>query len=371
MTRRTSGFDRDARLIRRRAWLFIPFLILGIAVALFYHRVAGETNAIGTMAIETVVHEVYPGGDRGFRTFEADQMTKDPVFKQEVIAAIGDPNFNYARFGISLVTVSIGDGVASGTETVAIRDANPLTAEKYRNAFVNVFTKEFTSLDGLFRRSAVAQRQAVANAAEANYLAGYAQLVAMAKAKGITVPVDQLANPNGDRSVIQGLNLQEAGLLTELAQVQGAESTIAAGANVDAAKALASSILQTAVAGDPATALKAKETALNAALASIRSQRSAMSDGSFDAQFLALVDDVRARASVKNQANLDLNDAKAATASIKTDIETTYTQTGGQGSSLLGRIAIVLAITIVFGLIAIYAWEWLGQVRSAISSSEK
>ncbi|HXU25317.1 MAG TPA: hypothetical protein VN697_14935 [Tepidiformaceae bacterium] len=370
MTPRTSGFDRDIRLIRRRAWLFIPFFLLGIAVALFYSRVSGKTNAIGTISIQTVVHEVYSGGDRGFRTFEADQMTREPVFKKEVIDAIGDPNFDYSRFGIALSTVSIGDGVSSGTETVAIQDANPSLAQKYRNAWVNVFIKEFMSTDGLFRTTATNQRKGVADQAEKNYATDYTKLVALAKAEGVTAPLDQIAQPSRDRSVTQGLNTQQADLLTQLAEVQAAEKTIAAGADAATASALASNVLQTTVSGDPAAALKAKEATLTAAIATISQQRTAMSDGSFSPEFQSLLDNVRQEANVKDAAYQNYNDGKAAAVSVRTDVAPVYTQSGGKGASLIGRTAIVLVITIVFGLIAIYAWEWLSQVRAGTEDDD-
>jgi hypothetical protein len=47
-------------------------------------------------------------------------------------------------------------------------------------------------------------------------------------------------------------------------------------------------------------------------------------------------------------------------------METSYTFSGGLAGSLLGRIAVVIAVTLVFGLIAIYAWEWLSQVRAGV-----
>ncbi|MGH2632958.1 MAG: hypothetical protein ACRDG3_06070 [Tepidiformaceae bacterium] len=370
MTPRTSGFDRDIRLIRRRAWLFIPFFLLGIVVALFYTRVSGKTNAIGTIGIQTVIHEVFTGGDRGFRTFEADQMTRDPAFKKEVIDAIGDPNFDYARFGIALSTVSIGDGVSSGSETVAIQDSNPSLAQKYRNAWVTVFIKEFTSADGLFRATATNKRKAVVDQAEKNYADDFAKLTALAKTQGVTAPLDQIAQPNRDRSVTEGLNTQQADLMTQLAQVQAAETTIGAGTDAATASALASSALQAPVSGDPAAALKARATTLTAAIAAISQQRAAMSDGSFSPEFQSLLDNVRQESAVKDAAYQNYNDGKAAAVSVRTDVAPVYTQSGGKGSSLIGRVAIVLVVTIVFGLIAIYAWEWLSQVREGADDDE-
>jgi hypothetical protein len=49
-------------------------------------------------------------------------------------------------------------------------------------------------------------------------------------------------------------------------------------------------------------------------------------------------------------------------------VDTSYTFSGGLAGSLLGRIAVAIAITVVFGLIAIYTLEWLSQARSSSES---
>ena len=233
-----------------------------------------------------------------------------------------------------------------------------------------MFIKEFMSADGLFRTTATNQRKGVADQAEKNYATDYTKLVALAKAEGVTAPLDQIAQPSRDRSVTQGLNTQQADLLTQLAEVQAAEKTIAAGADAATASALASNVLETTVSGDPAAALKAKEATLTAAIATISQQRTAMSDGSFSPEFQSLLDNVRQEANVKDAAYQNYNDGKAAAVSVRTDVAPVYTQSGGKGASLIGRTAIVLVITIVFGLIAIYAWEWLSQVRAGTEDDD-
>ena len=51
----TSGLQRDINLVRRRAWLFIPFLFVGILAALFIGRLAGNANAVATMQLAVMV----------------------------------------------------------------------------------------------------------------------------------------------------------------------------------------------------------------------------------------------------------------------------------------------------------------------------
>ena len=67
----TSGLERDLNLVRRRAWLFIPFAILGILAALFVGRATGDSNAVASLTLDTTVHDLVAGGDRGLRIFEA------------------------------------------------------------------------------------------------------------------------------------------------------------------------------------------------------------------------------------------------------------------------------------------------------------
>src|SRR3990172_477600 len=118
MSGRTSGLERDLNLVRRRAWLFIPFLLLGLLLSFALGSLAGEANAVATMQLETVIHDLFTGGDRGLRIFEAQSMTGDAEFKSKVREAIGDPNFDYARYSVALQPISVADGVSRGTLTV-------------------------------------------------------------------------------------------------------------------------------------------------------------------------------------------------------------------------------------------------------------
>ena len=65
----TSGLERDLNLVRRRAWLFIPFAILGILAALFVGRATGDSNAVASLTLDTTVHDLVAGRDRGLRIF--------------------------------------------------------------------------------------------------------------------------------------------------------------------------------------------------------------------------------------------------------------------------------------------------------------
>ncbi len=55
--------------------------------------------------------------------------------------------------------------------------------------------------------------------------------------------------------------------------------------------------------------------------------------------------------------------ARIAIGSSDSTLEIERTFTGGLAGSIVGLIAVVLAVTLVFGLIAIYTVEWLSQVR--------
>ena len=62
--------------------------------------------------------------------------------------------------------------------------------------------------------------------------------------------------------------------------------------------------------------------------------------------------------------------AGIAVASSQSSIETSYTSSGGIAGTLFGRIAVVVAVTLVFGLIAIYVFEWLAQVRAGSPAAD-
>ena len=76
-----------------------------------------------------------------------------------------------------------------------------------------------------------------------------------------------------------------------------------------------------------------------------------------------LVTNVRSTNAVRSDAYVRLNNARVAVTSSQSTAEVSYSSSGGVAGSLVGRIAIVIAVTLVFGLIAIYLLEWLSQVR--------
>src|SRR5690606_13901059 len=143
MPGRTSGLERDLSVLRRRGWLFIPFFILGLLAAISLGSLTGDSNAVARMTLDTTVHDLVIGGDRGLRIFEAQEMTNDPRLKERVVAETGDPDFDYSRFSISLAPISVADGISRGILTVSITDPDPDLAAAYRQAFVTVFTREY------------------------------------------------------------------------------------------------------------------------------------------------------------------------------------------------------------------------------------
>lgn len=335
MPPRTSGLQRDLNLLKRRWWVFIPFLLLGILIAVAFGSFAGQSNAVASMQLDTVIHELFSGGDRGLRIFEADAMTTDAEFKQKVVQATGDPNFDYARFSIALSPISVADGVSRGVLTVSVKDDDKVLAEKYRQAFVDVFTKEYVELDGLFRRRFVAKKQQVVDEFNKQYDEAYAKLKPLAEAKGL--PVDVIVRPSSiTRSGLEDeLNRQEADLRAELA-----------------------------LATSGATRDTAREAQVNGAIKSLQAYRLSLSPSTFDPQLRELVDEVHTLGDLRNESYVRLNNARGAVVSAQSDIETSYSFSGGLSGSNAGRVAIALAVTVIFGLIAIYTIEWLTQIRS-------
>ena len=63
-----------------------------------------------------------------------------------------------------------------------------------------------------------------------------------------------------------------------------------------------------------------------------------------------------------------LENARIAVNSSDSTLEVDRTFSGGLGGSIVGQLAVVITVTIVFGLIAVYAWEWLSQLRSSINN---
>jgi hypothetical protein len=368
MPGRTSGLERDLNLVRRRAWLFIPFFLFGLLAAFALGSYAGKANAVASMQTQTTFQDSIGAGDRGLRIPAAKAMTDQPAFQKEVVDKIGDPNFDYSRFAVALGPVTEGDSYSSALISIAIRDPNRVRAEQYRQAWVDVFTKEYTAPDGMFRTQYVATKQAVATEAETAYQAAYKQLKDLAASKGIAAPLDQISLNDRTTTIVSELARQEADLQNQLAQVQGAMSVISTGKySAAAAAAVASSMLGTPVAADAAAAaLEVRAASLQAAIAAVQKLRAADSDGSFDPQFLQTLDSVRGLDGLKQSTNANLGNAAAAVVSAQTTVDTSLAFSGGLAGSLLGKVAVTLAVTLVFGLIAIYGFEWLSQVRAGV-----
>ena len=333
MPPRTSGLQRDLNLLKRRWWVFIPFLLIGVVIALSFDSFAGKANAVATMQLETVVQQLASGGDRGLRVFEAQSMASDPRFKQEVIDKIGDPNFEYGRFAISLAPISVADGVSRGVLTVSVEDDDKATAERYRAAFVEIFTKEYQALDGLYRQRFITAQQRTADTFEKQFADAYAEL--LPKLEGLNLPVDEMIRPRNTTSVIllDALNQQEAEMIRKAAEQEAG--------------------------GDAAGAAVTKR-----AITLLRQQRDAIGDGGFSIEVQSGIDHLRTLNEQKHESYRNLNNAVVAVTSAQSDVDTSYTFSGGLSGSNKGRIAIVFAVTIIFGLIAIYTIEWLSQIRS-------
>jgi hypothetical protein len=363
MSPRTNGFERDLNLVRRRAWLFIPFFLLGLLVAFAFGNVAGDSNAVATMQLDTMVQDLVVGGDRGMRIFEAQAMTSDERFKQMVREEIGDANFDYARYTISLSPISVADGVSKGVLTASISDPDKATADRYRHAFVTVFQREYTELDGLFRSRFIEKKQEVVDQAEGRYTEAFAAI----QRDHPELPLDELVRSTSQNgfTLVEELSRQEGQLTRQLAEVEGA---LASG---NVTTALASSVLGYPVAeGQAQASLEGRRASLEAAIASVREQRASYSDTNLDPELRTQIDNLRALGDLRLESHVRLNNARVAVTSAQSTISTAYTFSGGVAGSTIGRVAVVFAITVVFGLVSIYALEWLSQVRSGADERE-
>jgi hypothetical protein len=359
----TSGLQRDIRLVRRRAWLFLPFLLLGIIVALFVGRVTGDASATASLSLDTVQHDALVGGDRGLRVFEAQSMTFAPEFKEKVAARAGVSDLDYARYAISLLPISVADGVSRGILTVSISDEDKATAERLRDAWVAVFVEEFTGAEGLFRTRFLQARTAAAARTEELYQ----EMIALLKTDEslAALPIDELVRPLGlTDSLIGALNAEDSELRRMLAEVRAG---IAAGAS----DLQASVILGREVApGQGFAELEARAGILELALEDLEVRRLNVSDTAFSKETLTLLDEARGLWTARARAFEALNNARVAIANSASTVEASYSSSGGISGTLTGRIAVVIAITLVFGLIAIYLLEWLSQVRSGAPAEE-
>ncbi|MEX0782494.1 MAG: hypothetical protein WD557_07580 [Dehalococcoidia bacterium] len=335
-----TGLRRDLNLVRRRAWLFIPFFLLGILVAYAFGSVAGDANAVATLTLDTVIQDLNPGGDRGFRIFEAESMTSDERFKEKVIERIGEPDFDYGRYSISLSPIAIADGVSRGILTISITDPDKAKAEHYRGAFVAVFSEEYSSPEGLFRSRFIEKKQEVVDANEQLYMELYDEAKPLADAAN--VPLDELVRPRfeDNLSLMDSLADQEGELIGDIARANAA--------------------------GDSALAGQ-----LTNALTQLRETRGGYTDANMEEPLRRGVAALRGVATSRETSYQRLADARAAASSAQSEMETSYTFSGGLAASTLGRIAVVIAVTLVFGLIAIYSWEWLSQVRAGVEDRPK
>lgn len=366
MTGRTSGLQRDVEIVRRRAWVFIPFFVLGLIAAFALHeRSSGTSTASSTIQLQTSIYNLTNGGDRGFTVYDAQAMTRLPQFRDEVIQAIGDKNFNYSRFVIILNPNVSSPGVSSGNLVVTISDGSRAKATTYQQAFVSVFTKEFTSPDGLFRTQFVKQQQTVATAADQQYQAAYQKLQQAAQQSGVSVPISQLASSDQSGGYLDRLGQQSADLTTEEARTTAALQTIGSDTS-GAAGAVASSVLGEPVSGaDAAAALKAHATALQAAITALGTQLGDATGTALPDALRTQVANVRALDAARTNAAEDVANAQAAVTSAFSSADATNTASGGNVTSKLALLAIVIGVTVVFGLIAIYLLEWLSQLRAA------
>ena len=358
----TSGLERDLNLVRRRAWLFIPFAILGILAGLFVGRATGDSNAVASMTLDTTVHDLVAGGDRGLRIFEAQEMTNDPEFKEKVLAAIGEEGFDYGRFAISLSPISVADGISRGILTVSITDPEKAQAEKYRQAFVDVYTQEYMNRDGLFRTRYVDRRAETALNADAALADSLQKLEAAVQGK--PVDLDILLETRGQNAPTTVAYESMADMRRELAEVNAAIASTGSLSGTAAATVASSVIGQPVAAGDAQAVLNGRKAILEAAIAEFARSSPTIAETTLDKDTLFLLDLARGRRQVKDESYIRLANAQVAVDSAESNIETSYTFSGGLAGSLLGRIAVALVVTIVFGLIAIYTVEWLSQART-------
>lgn len=357
----TSGLERDLNLVRRRAWLFIPFAVLGILAALFVGRATGDSNAVASLTLDTTVHDLVIGGDRGLRIFEAQEMTNDPRFRQSVKDAIGEPDFDFGRFAISLSPISVADGISRGILTVSITDPEQVKAEKYRQAFVDVFYSEYINPRGLWRTKFLERREKVAEDNQKDYLEVYAQLKAKVPAG---VNLDALLETRGQNTP-SAISYEElAKMQAQLAEVDGALAG-ASTATPGALAAVASSILgQPVAAADAQSALALKKAQLTASISAYSKNSTTIAEAQLDGETLRLLDRARGLRQVKDEAYIRLANTLVAVDSAESYMDTSYSFSGGLAGSLVGRVAVAIVVTIVFGLIAIYTVEWLSPART-------
>ena len=77
----------------------------------------------------------------------------------------------------------------------------------------------------------------------------------------------------------------------------------------------------------------------------------------------AAPEELRGAALVRDQSYIRLANGRVAVRSAESHAETSYTFSGGVAGTTQGRVAVTIAFTLVFGVIAIYTLEWLSQLR--------
>lgn len=359
-----SGLARDVSLIRRRAWLFIPFLVVGVVLAFLLGTARGDLTAAASLALETVVHGLPNGSDRGIRAFDAETMIRDEAFQREVRAAAEEPDLDYGRYRISASGGSAAENLSRVTLTVSITDSEASEAERLRDAFVEAFLSEYEEQDGLFRRRYISRVEQVAESAGQEFRARYEELRTLAEEREIEDFGRLGATQRED--LIRDLNREAATLSRELAEVEGALSA-AANAGPEAAAAIAASIIGQPVApADAVAALEGKRAALIEARRLLDEQQLALGDP----ELVSALDQVQAWRTAQEEAFDRLANAQIAVRTADTNVTVSKSLSGGLGSSPVERVAVALAVTLVFGLIAIYLLEWLAQVRSGIQTSQ-
>jgi hypothetical protein len=154
-------------------------------------------------------------------------------------------------------------------------------------------------------------------------------------------------------------------LQAQLAEVEGALAS-ATGASPSALAAVASSILGQPVGPDDAqAALTLKRTSLTSAITAYSGSSTTVAEAELEPDTLRLLDVARGLRAVKDESYIRLANADVAALSAESHMDASYSSSGGLSGSLVGRVAVALVVTIVFGLIAIYTLEWLSQARSS------
>jgi len=312
------------------------------------------------MTLDTTVHDLVIGGDRGLRIFEAQEMTNDPRFKEKVVAEIGEQNFEYSRFSISLAPISVADGISRGILTVSITDPDKEKAAAYRQAFVTVFTREYTELDGLWRSRFVERRENTLQIVTDLFADVYTEL--KTRTSALDVDVDSLLDSRGQIAPSTYYYEERTRLQSELAEVTGARSAIETASSESVAALVASTVLGFEVApGDAEEALAIRASSLTAALSTLEATVAPIAEDRLDPETSRLLDVVRGLRQIKDESTVRLANATVASSSAESYVTTSYSASGGMGRTLIGRVAVVLVVTIVFGLIAIYTFEWLSN----------